>query len=309
MNFDGDAALAAYLQYLSDDDLTALAGASGTNEGPEAIRARPPVLEGLLAAPQAFDALFGDAWSTEPRPSSQQRLVGGAGNETLLRASPFLIFAVMVERCRHDLRGASHVSEWLGPRRRVPVLGPHDLAEFLEDGWRRLFLAQLLGSYTHVASGTVFVPTRRGFRRQRFSELDPVRLAGLLEVVSEAERPGIYRRLGDVALFLTGIFPDHTATSGFSPVAESRLLRAGRLRSSGPSGPLADTGAVGLLEELGQRWYRLAAAGVPSPRSQELEVVGDMSTRFGEARRVLNMMTDRYLWPARDRWFGRPSSS
>jgi hypothetical protein len=110
-------------------------------------------------------------------------------------------------------------------------------------------------------------------------------------------------------LFLTGVFPDHTATSGFSPVAESRLLRAGRLRaaaSAGPLSPLADTGAVGLLEELGQRWYRLAAAGVRTP-SRDLDVVGQLgSSRFGEARRVLNVMTDRYLWPQRDRWFGRP---
>jgi hypothetical protein len=166
-----------------------------------------------------------------------------------------------------------------------------------------LFLAQLLASYTHVASGTVFVATHRGYRRQRFSELDPVRLAALLDVVTEAERPGIYRRLGDLALFLTGIFPDHTATSGFGSVAESRLLRAGRLSP----GAIDDPGAVELLELLGQRWYRLAASAVPTPRPHDLEVVAELSDRFAQARRVLNMITDRYLWPARDGWFGRPS--
>jgi hypothetical protein len=300
MKSDGTPALAAYLQHLSDDDLSALATATGREDRPEAIRSEPLLLAALLAAPRSFDALFGDR--DDPAPAHEARIQ----DDALLRASPFLIFAVMVERCRQDLRGAGHVAEWFGPRRRVPVLGPRDLTEFLDDEWRRFFLAQLLGSYTHVASGTVFVPTRRGYRRQRFSELDPVRLAGLLDVVAEAERPGIYRRLGDLALFLTGVFPDHTATSGFSPVAESRLLRAGRLRASGGGGPLADTGAVGLLEELGQRWYRLAAAAVPTA-SRDLDVVGQLgSGRFGEARRVLNVMTDRYLWPQRGRWFGRP---
>jgi hypothetical protein len=300
MKSNGTPALAAYLQHLSDDDLSALASASGRGERPETVRSEPALLAALLAAPRSFDALFGDRDDQSP---AQETLVH---DEALLRASPFLIFAVMVERCRQDLLGAGYVAEWFGPRRRVPVLGPSDLNEFLDDEWRRFFLAQLLGSYTHVASGTVFVPTRRGYSRQRFSELDPVRLAGLLDVVSEAERPGIYRRLGDLALFLTGVFPDHTATSGFSPVAESRLLRAGRLRASGGGGPLADTGAVGLLEELGQRWYRLAAAGVPSP-SPDLDVVGQLgASRFGEARRVLNVMTDCYLWPQRDLWFGRP---
>jgi hypothetical protein len=290
MQSDVSGAPAAYLQHLSDDDLRALAAASGRSEGPDTIRSRPELLEPLLAAPAAFEALF----EVPETPG----LIGPA------ILTPFLIFAVIVERARQDMRGAGHVSEWLGPKRRVPLLGANDLVEFLDDGWRRLFLAQLLGSYTHVASGTVFVPTRRGFRRQRFSELDPVRLAALLDVVPEAERPGIYRRLGDLALFLTGVFPDHTATAGFSPVAESRLLRAGRLRAPAASAPLADPGAVGLLEQLGERWYRLAAAGVPTPRSHDLEVVASLGSRFVEARRVLNVITDRYLWPTRNQWFG-----
>jgi hypothetical protein len=297
MQSDVSRALAAHLQHLSDADLRALAAASGGGDSPDTIRSQPELLEPLLAAPQAFDSLF-------ETPGDRPVLTG---REALLSTTPFLIFAVIVERSRQDMRGAAHVSEWLGPKRRVPLLGASDLVEFLDDGWRRLFLAQLLGSYTHVASGTVFVPTRRGFRRQRFSELDPVRLAALLDVVPEAERPGIYRRLGDLALFLTGVFPDHTATAGFSPVAESRLLRAGRLRAPVASAPLADPGAVGLLEQLGERWYRLAAAGVPSPRSHELEVVASLGTRFVEARRVLNVITDRYLWPTRNQWFGRPA--
>ena len=101
-------------------------------------------------------------------------------------------------------------------------------SEFMAPPRHRLFLAELLASYTHVASGSVMVATRRGLRRQRFSELDPVRLAGLLEVVSREERPGILRRMGDLALFLTGVFPDYVARRGFGPIEEGRLLRAGR---------------------------------------------------------------------------------
>ena len=141
------------------------------------------------------------------------------------------------------------------------------LRDFLDAGWRRLFLAELLASYTKVASGSVVVATRRGLRRQRFSELDPVHLASLLDVVPEAERPGIYRRLGDLALFLVGVFPDHTASHGVSAVEESRLLRSGRLR-----GPVARAGVAGfgdastveLFEELGRRWYRMAHDLVPA---------------------------------------------
>ena len=90
------------------------------------------------------------------------------------------------------------------------MLGGDDLREFFAADGRRLFLTELLTSYTRVASGSTYVRTARGWRRRRFSELDPLRLASLLDAVPEAERPGIYRRLGDLALFLTGVFPDRT---------------------------------------------------------------------------------------------------
>src|SRR5205823_12399988 len=101
-----------------------------------------------------------------------------------------------------ELQDATHVDEGVGPRRRLPILGGDDLRAFLAGASRRLFVSELLASYTRVASGSTWVHTRRGWRRRRFSELDPVRLASLLEVVPEEERPGVYRRLGDLALFL-----------------------------------------------------------------------------------------------------------
>lgn len=290
----GVAACAAYLEHLSDEDLRLVAARAQPGATPDRMRSEPQLLAAGLADPGTFDAVFGPPGDEEP----------------LGRLSPFLVFAVAVERARVDVERSGFVPEWLGPRRRVPVFGPTDLREFLADPWRRLFLVRLLGSYTHVTSGSVFVPTRRGYRRQRFSELDPVRLAGLLEVVPASERPGIYRRLGDLALFLTGVFPDHTATAGFGPVAEARLLRAGRLAATSwpdaTTSPmtLGDNGAVGLLEELGRRWYWLCADAVPPPRSRDLDVVADLAHHFVQARRILNLVTDRYLFPLRDRWFG-----
>jgi hypothetical protein len=303
MHSDGAAAFAAYLEHLSDDDLRAVAVAHSPSEPPSSptqIRSHPELLAAGLADPRTFAAVFG--------PPGEPGL--SRDDAPLVRLSPFLVFAVAVERAHADVQQSGFVPEWLGPRRRVPVFGPTDLRDFLADPWRRLFLVRLLGSYTHVTSGSVFVPTRRGYRRQRFSELDPVRLAGLLEVVPAGERPGIYRRLGDLALFLTGVFPDHTATSGFGPVAEARLLRAGRLPATkwpdASNSPMAlgESGAVGLLEELGRRWYRLCANAVPPPRSRDLDVVAELSIRFSEGRRILNLVTDRYLFPLRDRWFG-----
>jgi hypothetical protein len=311
----GDVVEHALSEHLSDADLAFLAASAATGDtdggrrvGVGELRAEPRLIAGLISDGRAFDALFG------PR----------ASGEALLHVSPHLVFALTVQRGLSDLQHAASVEEWVGPGRRVPLLGTGQLQSFLADPVRRLFLAELLASYSHVTSGSVWSRTRTGWRRRRFSELDPIRLAGLLDVVGEAERPGIYRRLGDLCLFLSGVFPDHTATHGFGPVSEARLFRAASLTrrpgsgdggggaSQPPSGRRdLDLGTVGLLEQLGARWYRLACEtaaprGSGRPLTGTMAAVADLADRFREARRVLNFLTDRYLFPLRQTWFGGP---
>ena len=292
----------AYLEHLTDDDLELLSAshrkATGETLAVGELRSRLGAIEDLLARPEVFEAVLGVEKGADP----------------FLRGSPFLVFAVAVHRCSEDLRQAAFVPEWLGPRQRVAVFDVEALRDFLAEPSRRFFLVELLASYTHVASGSVWVQTRRGWRRRRFSELDPVRLASLLEVVPEPERVGIYRRLGDLALFLTGVFPDHTAVRAMAPIDAARLLRAARLATRADEGggtggrrdPVEPAGAVGLLEHLGRRWYRLACETTSSPTGA-MGVVGEVAERFRQARRVLNLVTDRHLFVLRDRWFSPPT--
>jgi hypothetical protein len=293
----------AYLEHLTTDDLSLLLRDEVDGSDPvranallrTGLRSRADRMEELLASQRIFDSLFSPASPSEP----------------LLNASPFLVFAVCVHRAAFELGSATYVAEWLGPGRRAPVFDVAQLQEFMSAPWRRLFLAELLASYTHVSSGSVVFFTRRGIRRQRFSELDPVRLAGLLDVVREAERPGVLRRLGDLALFLTGVFPDHVARRGFGPIEEGRLLRAGALgrpgaqvRSSPSSLGMGDTGAVGLLDQLGRRWYRAAFELLPRPLPENVAVLNELVERFSQARRILGFITEKFLFTHRDRWFG-----
>ena len=90
-------------------------------------------------------------------------------------------------RSATELAAMPHVAERTGPRRRVPLFDAPALREYLGSPARKLFLAELLASFTRVTSGRYRV---RGGRGRRFSELDPVRLAGLLDGVPDAERPG-----------------------------------------------------------------------------------------------------------------------
>jgi len=284
---DGTVA-SGYLEHLSAADLRLLGSVAGV--APDALRTRPARLLDLLATPAAEAAVLGPALDDEP----------------FLRASSFLTFAVAVHRSAARLEGVTSTLEWVGPRQRLPVFDVASLRHFLDDPLRRLFLVELLASFTSVASGSTWERTRRGWRRRRFSELDPVRLASLLEVVGEAERPGVYRRLGDLALFLTGVFPDHTANTPLGrPSAEARLLR-----SAGVDPARVEPGTLGpfeLLERLGARWYQLAVHRAMAP-SASVAVLESVAERFTDARRILNVVTDSYLFPLREQWFGRPAA-
>src|SRR5207245_4720957 len=131
-------------------------------------------VKGLLAGPRVFEAVFG--------PSSA---------EALVLVSPFLAFGVAVHRAVADLAGMDYLPERSGPRQRVPVFDTPELRDFLGSAARRLFLTELLASFTRVASGRYPVRSGGRLRMRRFSELDPVRLAGMIEAVPEEFRPGI----------------------------------------------------------------------------------------------------------------------
>jgi hypothetical protein len=269
-----------YLEHLSDADLAFLDAAGESHLD---LRRDPERLEALIDSPVTFRMLF-----TVP------------GRDPLLRASPFLIFAVLVHRVVRDLGQASFVEEWVGPRQRVPVFDTGSLRDFAADPLRRLFLAELLASYTNVASGSTLVKTSRGWRRRRFSELDPMRLIELAEVVPEADRPSVYRRLGDLSLFLTGIFPDY---AGERLVAERERRQLERVLGSADRERADRHDSVWLLEQLGRRAYRIAQQGADR-RGAMAGVLAEVSENFAAARRVLNFLTDRYLFPMRRQWFG-----
>ena len=269
-----------YLEHLSDSDLTFL-GAVG--ESGQDVRREPERLETLIDNPQTFRLLF-----------------AAPGRDPLLRGSPFLLFAVLVHRVVRDLGQASFVEEWVGPRQRVPVFDAGSLRDFGADPLRRLFLAELLASYTSVASGSTLVRTNRGWRRRRFSELDPLRLIELAELVPEADRPSVYRRLGDLSLFLTGIFPDY---AGERLVAERERRRLERALGAADREGAERQDGVWLLEQLGRRAYRIAQHGADR-RAAMAGVLAEVSENFAAARRVLNFLTDRYLFPMRRQWFG-----
>src|SRR5215471_212228 len=285
----------AYLDHLTEADLAILGGAfdapASDNDASAYLRSHPELVEDVLGSPAAFELVLG----------AHER------DELLVHASPFLVFAVAVHRAVDELGHTNFVEERVTPRMRVPVFDAEQLREFGIDPARRYFVVEHLTSYTRVMSGPVWVKRRGRWRRQRFSELDAARLAAALDAVPESDRPGIYRRLGDLALFLTGVFPDHSFSRTLHPIELERLLRS--LPAGDVPAPTlhdveqlaGDRGAAGLFEWLGPRWYRAAAERTPV--SGLARLLADLATRFDQGRRFLNHLTDRYLFQVRNRWF------
>jgi hypothetical protein len=293
-----------YASHLTDADLRLLASVAAapadTGQMSDAarpaadassLRRDPEALLRLLEHPGAFRAVLGP---------------DDTGPGRAAPTSPFLVFAVSVQRVTAELASMDYVPERTGLRQRVPLFDAPALRDFLAEPARRLFLAELLASFTRVASGRYRVRAGGRTRTRRFSELDPVRLAGLLDAVPQAEWPGLYRRLGDVTLFLTGVFPDYATAHALGPVNAARLLRAAQLPAAQQE-RLADTPAIELLEHLGARWYR-AARDLAPVATARVTVVGEVADRFRQARRVLNHLADRYLFPPGNPWFVQPGS-
>ena len=66
---------------------------------------------------------------------------------------------------------------------------------------------------------------------------------------------------------------------------------------------MSNLGAVGLFELVGRAGLPQRGEGVPRPLTQSMRVVDDIATRFRIARRVLNLVTERYLFPLRSEFF------
>lgn len=287
-----------YVDLLSDGDLQALGRLSG--HGPVDgdvvawFRNQPGRIEAALDAPATADALL--------------RADGDPGQVGVGDAiTPLLVFAVVIHRGAGDIGDTAHVPERFGSGLVIPVFDGERLARFTASPANRLFLVELLGSYTRVMSGPQWERSRGRWRRRRFSEMNPAQLAGVAAGLPVEDRAGAYRRLGDLALFLNGVFPDHSARQTLSPIELERILRSipddRRARHTVVQRLLTDRvdGCGPVLAALGPLWYRLAADLVPLPAMSDQ--LAHVAEHFDQARRFLSFTTDRWLWPKRDRLF------
>ncbi|MBI4201773.1 MAG: hypothetical protein HY532_01480 [Chloroflexi bacterium] len=214
--------------------------------------------------------------------------------EIFVKISPTLYFEILLRRALKELKVATHTVERAG-RQSIPVFDSREVVDLLAKPEVLLYLAHLLGSFTRIHSYTTSVRVRRGVRRrQRFSDMDVDSLLRLSETVEEEHRFGLYKRIADVCLFVTGVFPDYTFLDYRYPgTGEMRPMTSGRVRRS-----LED------YETDGRRFYGLAQQ---HPTAQLLalhEVFGLLRDHFTSARKPLTFISAHYLHSQKQRLFG-----
>jgi hypothetical protein len=213
--------------------------------------------------------------------------------ETLLQVSPWLLFSVLLRRARRDLQLETFTVE-RRDRLKVPLFDTDRVIELLEHAPFLCYVADMLASFTRIESVTVPVRVRKGiWRKYRTSDLDVEGLIRYAEGLEETFRFGTYKRIGDVCLFMSGMFPEYIEAQYRYPLSQQiRPRMRGRLLTR-----LED------YEAHGRAFYRLAAEHEQA-RMEELQgVLTMLSDNFILAEKPLTFLANRYLGFARHKLF------
>ena len=255
----------------TDEDLcfvaeTVATGRYDAADAPAQLRGRGDLLDVMLEDDRLVDRLLGEG-------------------QALLRVSPRLVFSVLLRRVVRDLQQLPYTVERTADEM-VAVFDATKVRRFIAAPgiWR--YLVSMLTSFVRNESLTVMVRRREHYVRRRFNTSSLEDMIDLLGLTGGDEVPWIFRRIGDIALFQSGIFPQSLRFAG---TARSRALR-----------PTAVPPTLASYEEQGRKFYRIAASRAAD---DEGRVLGALAEEFAAARKSLELLSDRYLRWTPIRWF------
>jgi hypothetical protein len=197
----------------------------------------------------------------------------------LLQITAKLFFRVLLAQARSDLRQASYTVE-LRSRQKIPVFDSHCVVDLLGHRKIRDYLAEMLASFTRIHSFTWPVRVRKGiWFKHRFSDLDIDSLIRLCQSIEEPHRFSFYKRIADVCLFISGMFPEYAQSSAYS-------LGARRRRGKRD---------LEEYEEEGRQFYKLAAEHEGAAIMELSDALDTLAQNFTLAEKPLRFLSEHYL--------------
>jgi len=253
---------------------TLMPGTRITEHTLDAIRSDDRFIEAMLDDDRLFEKLM-------------------AEEDVLLLISPWLFFNVLLRRARHDLERETFTLE-RRHQQKVVIFDTDRVIELLDQEALRDYLAAMLASFTRVESVTVRVRVREHlWRKYRTNTFDVEGLTAYCQTLDESMRFGCYRRIGDVCLFLTGMFPEHIEAQYRYPLTRQlRPRMKGRIVTSRED-----------YEAYGRAFYRLAAEHEQAASQGMADVLATLAEDFIVAEKPLAFLADRYLRFTRHKLF------
>jgi hypothetical protein len=230
------------------------------------VRDKEDLLESMLEDPKLLDRLLED-------------------EESLIRVSPYFLFSVLLRQVGRDLGKHGYILEIDSKGKRIPVFEAPAVVELLTEKPILNYLAEMLTSFVRTNSGVVYWKEHGTWRKQRFSDIDIDDMIQLARIIAPEMRPALYQRIADLALFLSGIFPDHLTM--FASRHKSVFTARRTLKD---------------YEQEGKRFFWLAGQEVDDVRWRPALQL--LAHKFTSARWALNALSDSYLKTRRELYFG-----
>ncbi|HUZ17655.1 MAG TPA: hypothetical protein VMV68_04670 [Spirochaetia bacterium] len=195
----------------------------------------------------------------------------------IVNVSARLFFTVLLYRTRSDLEKQTFTFE-RDNRYSVVIFDSSAVLSLLKDPAILAYLAAMLASFARIESRTLFVRAKSGvLRRVRVNDFDIESLIEHSRLVGEEQQALVWKRIGDICLFLLGVFSDHLEVE--------RRLPGGWYRTKSKEE----------LVECGSYYYRAAARrGQSLPRGTEY-AMARVSEEFLLATKPLTYLSSRYL--------------
>ncbi|KPJ88344.1 MAG: hypothetical protein AMS17_05875 [Spirochaetes bacterium DG_61] len=210
---------------------------------------------------------------------------------SFVRVSPHLFFTVLLEWVKKDIAQQNYTIERSRGQQMV-VFDGRAVADLLKEARITAYLADLLVSFIRINSITISVRVKKeGWRKLRFSDFDVESLIRYSEMIEESQRFGPYKRIADICLFISGVFPEYIE-------AQKTVPSFGRARL----GMFARWSREG-IEKYGKLFYRAAAEQSATHLHELQEVLMKLSEHFILATKPLDVLTNRYLSFHKEKFF------
>ena len=246
----------------SDGDLDYIMDSVATAAGERvrlarAIREDSEIRAAMLADDRLFQALL-------------------SHDEAFVNVSSYLFFTVLLLRARRDLQAQGYTLEREGDFT-MPVFDSDEVCAFLQPEQIRNYLVGVLGAFVKTGQRAMLVRRRDGrLRRLRVNDLDLGGLIRYCTALEEEHRFELYRHIGDLCLFASGVF------------AAKRIW-----------GYSASTWV-----EQGVAFYGRAAGHRRAGEGGLGVTLGAFADNFPLAVKPLRLIADRYLGSLKDEVFG-----